>query len=157
MLQKAGVRPGFRLLDFGSGPGGHSIAAAGLVGAKGKVYALDIHPLAAKAVVRKANRKGFGNIQTIQSDCSTGLETGSLDMVLLYDIYHMLGDRRGVLEELHRVLKPGGILSVDDHHSDDNELLTSVVQTGLFEPHGRGKRFLNFAKRPAAVDRDRRK
>jgi ubiquinone/menaquinone biosynthesis C-methylase UbiE len=40
------IRNGSSVLDYGCGPGNFTIAAAELVGDKGKVYAADIHPLA---------------------------------------------------------------------------------------------------------------
>jgi len=46
VLKEAGIKPGFHVLDYGCGPGGYIIAAAELVGKSGKIYALDIHPLA---------------------------------------------------------------------------------------------------------------
>lgn len=156
ILKEAGVKPGFHVLDFGCGPGGHTVAAAELVGEEGKVYALDVHPLAAGMVGKKAGRMGLANIETIQSDCDTGLEAESLDMVILYDIFHMLDDQHGVMEELHRVLRPGGVLSVDDHHMGDDELVSSITNTGLFTPDGRGKNFFNFAKLSAAGSGNRR-
>ncbi len=45
-LERAGIKEGQTVLDFGCGPGFYAIAAARMVGAKGKVYALDIQPLA---------------------------------------------------------------------------------------------------------------
>ncbi|MGV8107197.1 MAG: methyltransferase domain-containing protein [Nitrososphaerota archaeon] len=38
------IRSGAHILDYGCGPGSYSIAASELVGATGKIYALDIHP-----------------------------------------------------------------------------------------------------------------
>lgn len=146
ILRKAGIKPGFKVLDFGCGPGGHSIAAAELVGESGKVYALDIHPFASKMVAKTAQEKGLGNIETIQSDCNTGIDENTLDMVLLYDVYHNLDKPRQVLAELHRVLKPGGILSFSDHHLSQEEIVEEVEQTGLFRLAKREEKFLNFAK-----------
>lgn len=60
--------------------------------------------------------KKLANVETIHSDCKTGLPDNSVDAVLLYDTFHDLSDPDGVLEELHRVLKPDGILSFSDHH-----------------------------------------
>ncbi|MCK4232201.1 class I SAM-dependent methyltransferase, partial [candidate division WOR-3 bacterium] len=111
MLKEAGIKPGFRVLDYGCGPGGHSIAAAELVGEQGKIYALDIHPLAVKKIQKLASDKGLANTETICSDCATGLESESLDMILLYDVFHNLSNPDDVLSELNRVLKPDGILS----------------------------------------------
>lgn len=149
VLKEAGVKEGFKLLDFGCGPGGHSIAAAGLVGERGKVYALDIHPLAIKKVREVASKKGLENVELIQSDCATGLDSASLDMVLLYDIFHGLADPEGVLRELYRILKPDAVLSVNDHHMRNEVLVSKIEQDNLFKLSGRGKNFFTFCKKEA--------
>jgi ubiquinone/menaquinone biosynthesis C-methylase UbiE len=146
LKEEVSIEPGFHVLDYGCGPGGHAIAAAELAGSSGKVYALDIHPLAVKKVQKIIDKNGLANIKTIQSDCATGLESQTLDVVLLYDIFHMLSDQDGVLTELHRVLKPEGTLSFSDHHMQEEEILTSIEGSGLFKLSSKGKRFLNFVK-----------
>jgi len=65
ILKEAGMHSGMTVLDFGCGPGGFSVAAARLVGRKGRVYALDIHPLAIRWIQCRAAREHLDNIQTI--------------------------------------------------------------------------------------------
>jgi ubiquinone/menaquinone biosynthesis C-methylase UbiE len=72
------------------------------------VYALDLHPLAVERVRTLARKQQLGNVETIQSDCATGLPDGSVDVVLLYDIFHMLSEPDAILGELHRVLPNPG-------------------------------------------------
>ena len=107
VLREVREKPGFYLLDYGCGPGSYSLIAAELAGKEGKVYALDIHPLAVKRIQEKAEKKGLTNIKTILSDCETGLEKESVDVVLLYDVFHELSEPNLVLKELNRVLKSG--------------------------------------------------
>jgi ubiquinone/menaquinone biosynthesis C-methylase UbiE len=85
-------------------------------------------------------------VEPILSDCQTGLTDNSLDVVLLYDIFHDLGDPNRILEELHRVLKPEGILSFSDHHMKENEIVSGVTNSGLFKLATRGKRTYTFSK-----------
>ncbi len=146
MLKEAGIKPGFRVLDYGCGPGGHSIAAAELVGEQGKIYALDIHPLAVKKIQKLASDKGLANTETICSDCATGLESESLDMILLYDVFHNLSNPDDVLSELNRVLKPDGILSFSDHHMQEDEILTQIEGSGLFKLSGRSEKTYSFVR-----------
>jgi len=146
ILKEVGIKPGFHILDFGCGPGGYSVIAAELVGPKGKVYALDIHPLAAERVQSVASKKKLTNIETICSDCTTGLENSSMDVVLLYDTFHHLSDPNTVLEELHRVLKPEGILSFSDHHMREDKILSKVTDKGLFKLSRKGKKTYSFSK-----------
>jgi ubiquinone/menaquinone biosynthesis C-methylase UbiE len=147
ILQEVDIKPGSHILDYGCGSGSYTIPAAQLVGESGKVYALDIHPLAVQRVQSVAAKKGLTNIETVLSDCATGLPDNSLDVVLLYDTFHDLDEPDKVLSELHRVLKPDGVLSFNDHHmKDENEILSRITGTGLFTLLRKGEKVYNFSK-----------
>jgi len=151
ILREVGLRPGFKVLDYGCGPGSYTIAAAGLVGGSGKVYALDIHPLAIKRVKSRALKDKLANVETILSDGDTGLPDGSMDVVLLCDIYHALSRPDEVLAELSRVLKPDGILAFNDHHMQEAEIIASLSGEGWFRLAGKGERVYNFVKNTGEV------
>ncbi len=146
ILKEVGIKPGSHVLDYGCGPGGYITAAAELVGKSGKIYALDIHPLAIQKVQSIASKKQLTNVDTICSDCKTGLPDKSLDVVLLYDTFHNLSEPDGVLEELHRVLKPNGVLSFSDHHMKENEIVSKVTNRGLFILSRKGEKTYSFLK-----------
>ena len=146
-LAEVDIKPAFNILDYGCGPGSYTIVAARLVGSSGKVYALDIHPLAIQQVQKIAAKKRLTNIITILSDCAAGLPDESIDVVLLYDTLHDLSEPDKILAELHRVLKPDGILSFNDHHlKEENEIIAGITTKGLFKLSGKGKRVYNFLK-----------
>ena len=145
VLEEVGIKPGFHLLDYGCGPGGYVTAAAELVGKSGRIYALDIHPLAIQKVQNIASKKQLANVETICSDCKTGLPDNSMDVILLYDILHHLSDTNKVLEELHRVLKPNGILSLSDHHLEEDEIVSKITSGG-FKLSGKGEKTYSFLK-----------
>ena len=144
VLAEVGIKPGFHVLDYGCGPGSYLIALAELVGKSGNIYALDIHPLAINRAQSIAAKKQITNLETIQSNCQTGLPDNSVDVVLLYDTFHSLSDSNGVLAELHRVLKPDGILSFSDHHMRENEIINKLTENGLFSLAGKGQRTYSF-------------
>lgn len=146
ILREAGIKTEFYVLDYGCGPGSYIITAAELVGESGKIYALDVHPLAIQRVQNIASKKQLSNVKTIFSDCKTGLSDNSVDVVLLYDAFHDLSEPKRVLEELHRVLKPNGILSFSDHHMKEDEIVSKVINEDLFRLSRRGKRTYSFSK-----------
>lgn len=146
ILREVGIKTGFRVLDYGCGPGSYILPLAELVGTSGAIYALDIHPLATQKVRRMASKRHLSNVETILSDCATGLPDGSVDIALLYDTLHALGDPDGVLRELHRVLVPGGILSLSDHHMHEGDILAQVTTGGLFRLSTQGSRTHNFQR-----------
>ncbi len=146
ILKEAGIEPGFHVLDYGCGPGGYVAATAELVGDSGKVYALDIHPLAMKMVRDIASRDHFTNVETILSDCATGLPDATVNVILLYDTFHKLCEPDGVLAELHRVMKPDGVLSFSDHHMGDDDIVANVTGSGMFRLSRKGERTFLFVK-----------
>ena len=146
VLNEIGIKPGFHILDYGCGSGSYSIPAADMVGNSGKVYALDIHPLAIQRVRDLAVKRHLSNIETICSACATGLPNDSMDVALLYDTFRSLSEPDEVLEELHRVLKPNGILSFSDHHLKKEEIVLKVTNSRLFKLVRRGKQTYSFSK-----------
>jgi len=132
ILHEMGLRKGQTVLDYGCGIGSFSIPAAKMVGDDGVVYALDIHPLAIRAVEKEIKKKGISNVKTILSARETGLPDGSVDVVLLYDVFQMLSDKDKLLEELHRVLKSDGFLFATAEHLDPKEFVNIFARGNLF-------------------------
>jgi len=143
-VKKSGVREGQTVLDFGCGSGHFAVTAAKAVGVRGQVYALDIHPLAIEAVKKKVAKESLSNVTTILSDRDTGLSDESIDVVLLYRTFYLVKDKQGLLDELHRVLKPGGILSVLG--GGVQACLKALEKDLRFSLNERSRRLLNFRK-----------
>jgi ubiquinone/menaquinone biosynthesis C-methylase UbiE len=146
VLKEVKIEPGFHVLDFGCGPGSYSICAGRLVGDGGKIYATDIHPLALKSVRKKAGKAGLKNVETVLTNGKTGLSDGSVDVVMLYDVFHHLREPEALLKEFHRVLKPGGLLSFSDHHMKEADIVSSVTNSGLFKLLETNKYTFGFGK-----------
>ena len=146
ILAEVGIKPGYRVLDFGCGPGVFTIAIAEKTGQSGLVYALDIHPLAVKMVEQKALKKNLANIKTILSDSTTSLPDNTLDLIIFFDVFHMLDNQEEVLMELHRVLKPQAIMCFSDHHIEDAHIVSVLTENGLFKFMDKGKRTYSFCK-----------
>ena len=146
VLAEAGISRGMTVLDFGCGPGSFSEAAAQIVGPIGNVYALDIHSLAVLSVRARIEKSGLDNVVTILSDCDTGLADESINVALLYDVFHMLKKKERVLAEIYRVLKADGILSFSDHHLREDMIIISLTAGGKFKLVHRGAKTYLFAK-----------
>jgi ubiquinone/menaquinone biosynthesis C-methylase UbiE len=147
ILKEVGIKTGFHVLDYGCGPGSYIRPLAKLVGESGTIYALDINPLAIQAVQGIVSKKQLKNVRTILSNCKTELPSDSLDVVLLYDILHDLDNASAVISELHRILKPQGILSVSDHHLKQDEITSAITSEMLFGVSVKGKRTHSFNKK----------
>ncbi|MGD0160252.1 MAG: methyltransferase domain-containing protein [Candidatus Bathyarchaeia archaeon] len=66
--------------------------------------------------------------------------------MLLYDVFHDLEDQDSVLTELHRILKPEGILSFSDHHLNEGEITSKITSQSLFRLLKKGKHTYSFTK-----------
>ena len=133
-LQRAGVKEGDVVLDEGFGMGTSSIAAARLVGPRGKIYALDNEPLHVVILWLRAKVRLLKNLNVFLSGAdSTHLPDGSVDVVYISDAFHEFPKER-TLDELHRVLKPGGILAIWEEHEKKavTRTLKQASERGLF-------------------------
>jgi ubiquinone/menaquinone biosynthesis C-methylase UbiE len=146
MLAEVEINPGSHVLDFGCGPGVFTTMIAEKIGPLGIVYALDINPLAVNMVERKARRKNLGNVRTIHSNCYTLLPDNCLDYVIFFDVFHGLDNHQEVLRELHRVLKPEGIMYFSDHHLKEIQILQRLSAKRLFKFKVKGRWTFSFGK-----------
>lgn len=105
-MQDLGIGSGARVLDVGAGTGLLAAHVAGLVGAHGKVIAIDPLPLR----VALANQKPRVEAKLGRAEDLGSFEPDSFDFVYLNSVIHWIADKPRVLAEARRVLKPGGKL-----------------------------------------------
>ncbi len=102
-LLEIGIQENETVLDHGCGVGSYSIPAAKIVGSNGKVYALDIHPMAIERTKNRAEKADLYNVETILSGLENGLPDEHVDVVLLIDVFTWIEDKTALLKEFHRV------------------------------------------------------
>jgi len=105
--------------DFGSGSGGWAFPLAKKL-EEGKVYSIDILEEPLSALRAKAKLEKIFNIETIKSNVEKGskLFNESCDLVLMTNLLFQCEDKKKVIEEGKRVLKPGGKILVVDWKLD---------------------------------------
>ncbi len=146
-IKKLNLKKGQIVLDYGCGIGSYTFPAAKLVGKTGKVYALDKQPLAIRKVKKRAQKEGIHNIETILSDKKTELLDESVDIVLLYGVLPEIEDKKSLLKELYRVLKPDGCLSTRYCFKIKKEKVIEIVEAiKLFSLIEEKDQILNFKK-----------
>jgi len=147
LLNAAGLKPGQKVLEVGCGPGFFTIPAAKIVGEKGSVYALDVNPVAVETVRRKIKENNLKNVQVLLADASeTGLPDKSIDVAFLFGVIHALDNIDMVMQEMHRVLKKKGVLSVQKSWWSERKLLDAVTKNGLFSFREKTNRVFKFEK-----------
>jgi len=116
-LEKAGLKEGMVIVDYGCGPGRYAIPSAETVGARGRVFAVDVQPLAVQMVKQKAARKSLSNVEAILLDSyATPVEASIVDRVLLIDTLHLIDDCGELFREIRRLLRPDGAIFMDPGH-----------------------------------------
>lgn len=134
-LRDIGIKRGQVILDFGCGSGHYTIPAAKTVGKEGKVYALDKDKGALAQLMQKAESEDTENIVPIETsgELKINLENESVEAVFLYNTLHYMtvDERRKLYNEVHRILKSGGMLLVYPKHLKPDEPLWSLSNMKL--------------------------
>ena len=143
LLRAAGLKSGQKVLEVGCGPGFFTIPAAKIVGKEGFVYAVDVHPLAIERVKEKSEKEGIKNVKPILANASdTGLQDQSIDLVFLFGLRYIAGGLENVISEIHRVLKPGGVLSFEKTRGSAKKLIEEVERGGFTYSERQARIFL---------------
>ncbi len=115
LLERAGIRPGLRAADIGSGIGVVSCWMARNVAPGGEVVGVDISEEQVRVAARRAAQMKIDNVTfvTATSD-ATGLERASFDLVYARFLLMHLPNPEATLNEMAALLRPGGTLVVED-------------------------------------------
>jgi ubiquinone/menaquinone biosynthesis C-methylase UbiE len=129
VLLQAGLAPGMRVADFGCGIGAVTRMLAEMVGPTGSVTGIDGNGAQLDEAQIICKRAGLANLSFVEADaCATGLPRESFDLVYCRFLLLHLPDPASCLREMRDVLKPGGLLVVED---GDLATATSQPPTAL--------------------------
>lgn len=116
VLEAMELRPGMTLAEVGAGTGFFSRRLAKAVGPTGKIYAVDIQPEMLVLLEQYAIREGLKNITTVLgTDTDTKLPPGSIDRILMVDVYHEFQKPEAMLASLRKTLAPGGTVTLVEY------------------------------------------
>ncbi len=113
--QFAKIKKGDVVIDLGSGAGNDVFIARNETGETGKVIGIDF-TLAMIERARQNNEvRGFNNVEFRQGDIEKmPVSANTADVVISNCVLNLVPDKHAVIEEIFRVLKPGGHFSISD-------------------------------------------
>ena len=118
-LNRAGLRAGETVLELGPGPGAFTVDAAQRVGPEGRLIAVDIQPEMIAQVKARVREAALANVEThVASAYDLPVDDGTVDRAFLITVLPEIPDPVRGLREVHRVLKPGGIVSTTEEFLD---------------------------------------
>ncbi len=144
ILQGAGLRPGMKVLEIGCGTGFFTLSTARMLGAQGYLVAMDMLAQSVETVAQKVEAANLTNVRVIQGDAlNTQLEKESFDEILIFGVIPapMLPMDK-LLAEMHRLLKPGGVMAV----WPPSWVHQAIIQSGLFKYCTRQNGVMNYRR-----------
>lgn len=113
--EHAHIRVGDTVVDLGSGAGNDCFVARSLVGETGHVIGIDFTPEMLMQARANASKLGFSNVEFREGDIENiPVEANTADVVISNCVLNLVPDKARVMQEMYRILKPGGHFSVSD-------------------------------------------
>lgn len=113
IIAKMNLKSGSKVADIGCHEGYMTMKLSKVVGAAGKVYAVDVEQFKLDKLKNSLNEKNISNVITIKGDYDNPrLPPNSLDAALIIDSYHEMDDHDDILGHVKNSLKTGGRLII---------------------------------------------
>lgn len=147
MLEQLGIKPGMVVCDMGCGDGYYTIELAKRVGPTGKVYAVDIQPEMLQELSRRCEQNALKNVDMIlglphdpklpgaakpsgdakangdpNENREPSVAEGTLDVILMVDVYHEFSNPVEMLSAMRRSLKKDGVIALVEFRGEDPQV-----------------------------------
>jgi tRNA A58 N-methylase Trm61 len=128
LMAALNVQPGDVVADIGAGTGFYTMRLAKLVGARGKVKAVDIQQEMLDLLKKRMNDEKIENVDLILGkESDPQLEPGTVDLVLMVDVYHEFAYPFEMMEHIVAALKPTGRVVFVEFRLEDPKVPIKLV------------------------------
>ena len=129
----AALNEGETVLDLGSGGGIDVLLSARRVGPTGRVYGLDMTDEMLALARANAEQAGVANVEFVKGLMeAVPLPDASVDVVISNCVINLSTDKPAVINEIARVLRPGGRLGISDVVAEDHMSQADRAERGSF-------------------------
>src|SRR5829696_6215481 len=136
LFRAAGLEPGMRILEVGSGAGDVALLAAELVGPEGEVVGVDVDGAALEIARGRAQSLGLGNVSFVEGDARTAELEGGFDAAVGRLVVMYWGDPTEGLRRIAAHVRPGGVVAVQELDLDPATGPRSLPEETLWNETG---------------------
>ncbi len=113
VIRALALPPGAKVADVGAATGYFTVRLARAV-PSGRVFGVDVEASMVKYLEERAQKEGLGNVTGVVGGTSSPNLPEAVDLVLLVDTYHHVGDRPAYFRGVAKSLRPGGRVAIID-------------------------------------------
>src|SRR5262245_15512341 len=128
LLELLALKEGDVVSDIGAGSGYYTFRMSKLVGAKGKILAVDIQKEMLDIIRDRMKKENVTNVEPVMGEeADPKLKDESVDVILLVDVYHEFSFPYEMTEKMVKALKPGGRLVFVEFRLEDERVPIKLV------------------------------
>src|SRR5450631_2162788 len=122
-IESLRLKAGDVVADLGAGSGYYSFRMAPLVGATGKILAVEIQDAMIAELQKRIEKNKIANVETVKcTQSDPKLPEAGVDLVIMVDVYHEQEFPYGVMTAVKKALKPGGRVPFVEFRKEDKDV-----------------------------------
>ena len=128
LIELLNLKEGEVVADIGAGSGYYTFRMAKLVGPRGKVYAVDIQKEMLDIIRDRMRKENLTNVEPVLGEeADPKLKDGSVDTILLVDVYHEFAFPYEMTGKMVKALRPGGRVVFVEFRLEDDRVPIKLV------------------------------
>ena len=128
MVKSLKLKPGMVVADIGAGSGVISMLMSKQLSDEGKVLAVDIQDAMLDRLKKRCKAAGITNVKPVKGTIkSPNLKSGTVDLIIMVDVYHEFSFPYEMTLELAKALKPGGRIAWVEYRKEDRSVPIKLV------------------------------